>query len=310
MRPAGGTAYRFELLTPLATSSGASANEAIFARGPVLGIEVTVPALALRCSAGNIDPQHTEGDTSRAAIEDALIWPIPVDGTLLATVRADLDSLGAMAVLSLRAGGIGLSPAALDRVHQIAVADKFAHGTWRGPRPLSELWGGDRDEHPLGAIGCAVMDASRTLAERVGLVADWIIRGAVPDRYRERASREAADLRAELERGETTVDLRADERIAVVESGHRSAVRVGYCRAPVVIARNPAFRFQGGAPHLKYTIAQFTTGYVDLGAVAAALRGREPGWGGSPTIIGSPQGRASEMSLDEILGTVQLHLAS
>ncbi len=48
-------------------------NEGIFMLGQVLGIEVTVPALASRCTVGNLD-HHGPGDTSEtpSACEQAL----------------------------------------------------------------------------------------------------------------------------------------------------------------------------------------------------------------------------------------------
>lgn len=81
-----------------------------------LGIEVTDPAAAALCDLGNIDPQHGHGAQGRyalsaveqngiAACDAALTWPLPPNGATLATVRPDLDSITAMAVLSLRDGG-------------------------------------------------------------------------------------------------------------------------------------------------------------------------------------------------------------
>ncbi|MEK7090349.1 MAG: hypothetical protein AAB930_02060, partial [Patescibacteria group bacterium] len=69
-----------------------------------LGIEVTSPTLAARCGLGNIDPQHYSGGSS-SAIEEALMYPLPPGGACLVTIRQDKDSLGAMAVLMLRAQG-------------------------------------------------------------------------------------------------------------------------------------------------------------------------------------------------------------
>lgn len=61
-----------------------------------------MPTLAERCMA-NLDPQHLGGDVATAAIQAALaMWrELPPDGATLATIRPDLDSIGAMAVLEL-----------------------------------------------------------------------------------------------------------------------------------------------------------------------------------------------------------------
>jgi hypothetical protein len=101
--------YKFALLDPRPIPAAVEANEKVFVTGPVYGIEVTVPALAALCIY-NLDPQHSGGDASTAAIEAALTEELPLAGTTLATVRADLDAVGAMAVFALRAEGVTLSP--------------------------------------------------------------------------------------------------------------------------------------------------------------------------------------------------------
>jgi len=64
-------AYKFAILDPRPIPAAIEANDKVFASGPVYGVEVTVPALAKRCTF-NLDPQHTGGDASRAAIEYAV----------------------------------------------------------------------------------------------------------------------------------------------------------------------------------------------------------------------------------------------
>jgi hypothetical protein len=46
-------------------------------------------------------------------------------------------------------------------------------------------------------------------------------------------------------------------------------------------------------------------GYIDLKAVAQELSQLEQGWGGSPTIIGSPQGKSSTLSREQIFEIVR-----
>ena len=60
----------------------------------------------------------------------------------------------------------------------------------------------------------------------------------------------------------------------------------------------------------KYTVAQFENRYVDLSAVKEDLNEKESGWGGSPTIIGSPQGESSQLSKEEVAEIVAKHLLS
>lgn len=80
--------------------------------------------------------------------------------------------------------------------------------------------------------------------------------------------------------------------------------------APVVIALNPAFQFGNTDPVRKFTVCQFKPNYVNLPAVFAELSEKEPGWGGTPTIGGSPQGVSSALSIDEVAEVVRKHLLS
>lgn len=72
----------------------------------------------------------------------------------------------------------------------------------------------------------------------------------------------------------------------------------------VVIAYGPQF---GTPPTPKYTIAGND---VRVDGLLPALNEREPGWGGPAhgTILGSPRGRASQLSPREILEIVREHL--
>lgn len=306
--------FNFETLDPRNTPEAKAANEAVLSNGTVYGIEVTVPALAEQCSLGNIDPQHTEGDVNRAAIEDALTVEIPPEGTTFVTVRADLDSIGSMVVLNLRAKGEEFSEEALDRVNIIATTDKFARGEWTPKsiptkeNPWNEGVSTAESSRDIAAIAAAVMDFKLPLTERVAILEEWILTGKEPLQYREKVERERLDLINALENGEIKTETLAEGKIAVVESGHRAATNIGYSLAPVVVALNPAFRLGGGEPHRKYTICQYSGTHVDLKAVFAELSALESGWGGSPNIGGSPQGMSSELSIDQVTEIVEKHL--
>ena len=307
--------YRYAILDP--RPAGKEQNEAIFASGPVWGIEVTVPALAERCVV-NIDPQHSGGDAGRAAIEEALsIELFPPEGVTLATIRADLDSIGAMAVLSLRAQGVSFEKETLRRIRRIAEADTFARGEWPGPRPLPSRehpWpeydseGDTEGAQSLAAIAAAVSDFRVPIEERVALMERWLISGEEPPAYRDKVQRERQEMIDALERGDIAIRKEAEGKIAVVESTHRAAMALGYSVAPVVVALNPAFRFQGGEPIRKFTIAQYREGYVNLRAVIEELNELEPGWGGSAAIAGSPQGVSSQLSVEQVVEIVRKHL--
>lgn len=307
------TMFVFATLDP--RPQGVDANDKIFedANG-VLGIEVTIPALASRCDLGNIDPQHTSSNPDQAAIELALTCELPADGATIITVRPDLDSLGSMAVLSLRAKGTGIS-SAMGRIGQIAESDKFARGGWPGTRPLPttenpwpESGASASDSRPLAAIAAAVSDFKASLADRVSTMEQWLMTGEEPQSYRNQVERDRADMIAALESGKISVSTVADGKIALVVSTHRAATMVGYTQAAVVVALNPEFRVQGGEPHAKFTVCQFSLGFDNLQAAMAELQVLETGWGGSPTIIGSPQGVASTLTTEQVVEVVSRNL--
>jgi len=320
--------YNYVAFDPRNIPEAAENNAKIFAAGDVYGIEVTIPALAEQCE-GNIDPQHTDGNVNLCAIELAVTKQLPEEGSILATVRADLDSIGAMAVLSNRLefgfdtersmqDGIdegyykGLEDF-LYRIDKIAESDKFAHGGYPGPRPLpthENPWADGSSE--LGAIAAAVADFKTPLADRVAVMGKWLVSGEEPTKYREQVEQDRLNLINALESGEIHVNVISARDgvsdIAIVECSHRAATTVGYLRAPVVIACNPKFKQGPGEAYKKYTICQFEDKFVDIKAVREELNALEPGWGGSPTIIGSPQGVSSQLSIEDVATIVEKHL--
>jgi len=320
--------YNYALLDPRNIPAAAENNAKIFATGDVYGVEVTVPALAGQC-VENIDPQHTDGNANLCAIELAVTKQLPEEGSTLATIRADLDSIGAMAVMSDRMefgfnneysiqesideGFFKGLEDFLYRIDKVAEADRFAHGGYPGPKPLPTIenpWPEGRSE--LSAIAAAVADFKTPLADRVAMMGNWLTSGEEPAKYRDQVEKERLDLVNALEYGKICYDVIADKDggsdVAVVESSHRAATTVGYLLAPVVIAYNPEFRQGPGEPYKKYTICQFEDKFVDIKAVREELNELEPGWGGSSTIIGSPQGVSSQLKIEDIAVIVEKHL--
>lgn len=301
--------YTYALLDPRRSPEAHAHNDEILGDGAtVLGIEVTVPELAARCGLGNIDPQHLGGDAATAAIDAAWTHPLPPNGTTLVTVRADADALGAMAILEYRAGspGGGGWNDEYDvgaRAAQISAVDRESMRPWPGVRELpgpQELMGG-----PAASVAAVAMDPRRSIAERVGLVTDWLVTGQFAgseDLQRELHTEGRAVIR------QTDVDV--DSGVAVVTTG-RQGVRLGYYRAGVVVATNPTFRFAGGEPHRKHTVARWnSTVLMDWDGLLSALREREPGWGGSSSIIGSPQGVPSVLDTKELAALVVAYTPS
>ncbi len=171
---------------------------------PVLGIEVTIAALAERCNLGNIDPQHTGGDASVAAIEVALTAELPPKDATLVTVRPDLDSVGAMAVLNIRSNIGTVQHGVEDQdtqylfdtgVDMIATADKFACGEWKSKLLPTAKQPWDKNDFPeTAAIAAAISDHEVPFSTRVGWMEEWLFTRAEPEGYRARVEAERAEM--------------------------------------------------------------------------------------------------------------------
>lgn len=291
----------------------------------VVGVEVTVPALAGLCDT-NIDPQHgAGGDPSMSAI--ALIAKYGIDlipkgaqKIAFATVRPDLDAFGGIALLwwELQAPYSvqqHSSTAMRDRIEAIHLSDTFSRGEWQ-PREL-----GTGEDSFLAATARCVSDFKIPMRDRIEAVQRWLETGEEPSGYRAAYERESGEILSAIASGDTIVTSPKGMKtpwvygggdyfppIAIVQSRLRAATSVGYTQAPIVIALNPAFSVGGAPPVRKFTICQYRAGYVDLVKVRDELASLEAGWGGSPTIIGSPQGVDSNLPLEAVVGIVVKYL--
>jgi hypothetical protein len=256
----------------------------------VFGVEVTVPALATRCNLGNLDPQHSEGRNVAACVA-ALDCELPPDGATLVTVRADADSVAAMAILDgrLRGQDAYLRPEIVDAIGR---GDSAPDGPWiRDYRPSREFTAANR----------VAMNHREPIRSRVAEMAG-LLSGAI------KISVPTEDY--------STVDVKVsrDGRYAVARAdgpAGRGACAAGYRHAPVVVAVNRAFSLRGEEPHRKYTIARWNATHVpmDWDGMLAELRALEPGWGGSSSICGSPQGVASMLTMGQVTEIVDRYLA-
>lgn len=294
--------YNFKLISP--RSQDKEQNEKIFTSdAKVYGIEVTLPQYAARCVV-NIDPQHTGGNVNLAAIEESLRMPCPPDGSTLVTVRPDPDSVGTMALFNIRnSGGEIQKEQLMSRVRLIAESDKFSQScSWEEWKSKSRDETLELENEGIGAI-CS--DFKVPLEERVTRIENWLLTGNCIglSEAKERIKKEKAEAAAQS-KVHIFYSPYLQREIAVVISSHRGATTLGYTRAPVVICVNKKFRFNGGPEHLKYTICQFKEGYINLPELTKKICQEEDKWGGSPTIIGSPQGEPSQLTLGRIMSIV------
>ena len=278
----------------------AEAHNALWLGARTLGVEVTEVDLARRCGLGNIDPQHSGGDVWHAAIEIAIDWQPPPAGAKLVTLRKDADAVGAMAVLTARAAGETFAPDARARIELVAAADRFDHGRWPGPRAMPRS-AAEVDEVGVGEQGLGAMIGGLIGADvnhGVAAMRCWLAYGEAPADWLEAARRAATVLFDRLRRGEVRARLFDALDIALVEGAAPGALRLGYRLAPIVIAIGEV---EG---RRKASIAQYDRAWVDLPRVAARLNEMEPGWGGSETIIGSPQGLSSRTPVEACIAAV------
>lgn len=270
----------------------------------VVGVEVSDPRLH-QCLDVNIDPQHSGGNSQLSAIKASLEGRLNGDTPVaFVTIRPDLDSLGAMAIL---AGMVDTTNDAIRRIEQIHRADCSRTDKWKPCNIFDETQTpGYEHSETLGAMHSAVSDHNIPLEERVRWVANWLVAGVEPDGYRGKWLKEREQIVSALESGET--EVRVEESICVVKSSLRAATSIGYQYAPVLMCYNPEFRIRDGKPHLKLSICQYSEGYIDMPGLLAELQSREPGWGGSPTFIGSTQGESSLWSPQEVIDVMKKYV--
>lgn len=300
-------AYRYGILKPHRTVDAAKHNASWL--GPTtLGIEVTEPELAVSCGLGNIDPQHLGGSRDTSAIDATQTWPLPPPGAALVTIRPDVDSVGAMALLTLRANDVPLPAEARERIALVDRHDRFDFGSWPGPRPLprcvEEINEVGSGPHHLGTMIGGLVRPGLPIDECVQRMAEWILNGSPPCAWIDQATRAAEALFTALKEGVVTLEGTIAGRIAVVRGFAPGALRLGYRLAPVVISVAHLQTQADATPMRKITIAQYSPGLVDLACIALEFSAIERGWGGSPLIIGSPQGVSSHISVEQCVNAL------
>ena len=284
-------AYRYGLVSPETPP-----------RPGAFGIEVTDPSLARMCTDGSLDPQHGAGSTAcaLAAIEAAARIELPRLGSTLVTIRPDCDAIGAMALLAWRSSGLGVDSNMQERIARIGAMDRHDRGPWPGPRPLPRSEADSREDWPgeeLAALAVAVSDKTLPVFARVQLAARWLAFGEVPQDARAAITARRGSQIEALESGRITV-RRIGAKVAAIQTSDPGALAIAYCLAPFVVATNPNYCFGSGLRGVKHTVAHWE-GH-GLSTFKERMSALEPGWGGSPGIVGSPQFKASQLDADAV----------
>jgi len=304
--------YSYGVFDPRPAPEAQAANEAIFAKGKVYGIEVTIPALASRCEA-NLDPQHgSSGEALASAIEGAIEWELPPNEATLATVKPDIDSVGAMAVIEMRRREIPMNDDLSKRILLVADADRATSKPWPGKQELpneENPWPSTffTDPRTVAVLGASVSDFKSPLASRVVTMESYLTDGKLPEQYQKQVDDARKQLITALESGEMKAGLSMSSKVAIVVGKHRDAMTIGYSLAPIVVAFNPEFSPNPKVPaHAKYTVAQYKIGHANLVEALKELNQTDPAvteeakWGGSTGIIGSPQGISSQLTPEQV----------
>ena len=304
--------YRYAVLNKDRTPE-ARAQNAKWLGPRTLGIEVTSKDLARECQLGNIDPQHNS-DGHSSAIEEALVCPLPPKGTILVTIRPDKDSIGAMAILTLRAFAL-YHKIDHEFVRWIGALDRHGRQNVRQYEPeLYAQFVKDRRDKALNAITMAKR-SGLTVFDKVNLVIGVLINTMPPKDLRSWTNIRPAAPDAntyQVEQVGSLVVVKtagflkrvrdwANQRYPValiVDSGDGDVA----CRFSVV--RQPGnFDRKGFEQSVNSAEAQARSLSV------SDLRSAGLDWGGPVNIVSSPSGagRTTQLSLEQVLECVTRH---
>lgn len=271
----------------------------------IVGLEMTVPALAELCDK-NIDPQHTDGNSAQSCVKEVTenaekyLKEYKDKDVVFVTNRVDADSVAAYVSADRYLQG---EPQDYnENVAAINKHDTFSAGKWQGPKPIEKAFD---PENKIGALASSIKVFSVT-QDNIKAVADFIDTGKVDETTMANYQKVQNGIIDRVNSGEIKVEVKGG--IANVTTTLPCATNVGYSKAPVVIAINPAAKGPDGKTYRKISICQHDEGYVDMSAIKTALNKEEPGWGGSSTFIGSKQGEDCNIPLEKLLKIVSENL--
>lgn len=289
-----------------------------------LGIEVTIDALASQCVLGHIDPQHRADGTS-SAIEAALEWPLPPHDSRLVTIRQDRDSIGAMAVLLLRAEQRDKK---IDKllVNALGVLDRM-------PIDRAQAEYGDllamfsRDQ--FDAMSYIVKQSDWPLMRKVKMVANMLV-DEMPKHEMARYARLRAEAQARLRESSCfTVNMYCSVAFCEAPGEYEYARTVVNQRHPIAVIHDPERITDSGGKQDRWCVVRQVRPkkVFDRASFVAAVNAAEANardlsldeltrqgliWGGPPNLVISPQGegRGTKLPREEILELVRVHYDS
>ena len=286
----------------------------------IIGLEVIDKTLLEKLDI-NIDPQHSgiekRNDTSAIDyvfqhIED-LIKQTNNRDVLLVTSRADLDSVGAMAILTMALNQELTTDnisEVKERVKKINIYDNYmSTAKWEPKSTVEEAL---KTNEEFGPMNLMVADPKVSLATRVKTMETWLTNATEPQEYLTAYNQEIEMIINDVNSGKTTITPKVADKVVVVESTLAKVFEIGYTFAPGVIAYNPKFDpNKTGIPQLKFSIAQFPgANILKLNDIKEKLNksdlyvkeGNE--WGGPLNLLASPFNTGTGLSPEAVIEVV------
>lgn len=245
----------------------------------------------------NLD-HHWEWATCNtpSSCEQALTMELPKAWIKFATIRADWDSLTAMAILQSRLQGREIN---IKIVEAIWILDRLWIQWLEQKEEFTSL------KLQTTSILRIAPDFKSPLEKRVEdiqKILEWSFDIEEMKKMSELRDKEFSEAKAN-----SKVELKADWRIASVISTHRFATTLWYEFAPIVVATNPEMLDpKSWEKYNKHTICRYNEFVeIDLEKLLKKLNKIEPGWGGRWDIIWSPMWVSSKLSNEEVVGILE-----
>lgn len=273
----------------------------------LIGLEVTIPNINKLLNF-NIDPQHgwngkkdyARKITCLEKMMEVLPYLKPFQSKIvhLFFLKTDLDSISAAGILDIYLNtDLIFTPKMNERIKVIADYDR--HG-----RDTLFLTDQQSIRIPRGLF-MFISGWKNSLEQKVEAAKKWIINGTFDglsdfNRIANHNAREAINF--------SKVQIIIPRKLVFVRSIKRGACGIGYKFAPIVIALNPSYRYGFGESRVygkKWIIGQMNDKFINLTKLVRLIEKQERGWGGSSTIIGSPQDRPSKLTKNEVIDFVK-----
>jgi len=275
----------------------------------IIGIEVTDKEIKNYCTI-SIDPQHSFNSKGITAIEYVFNNQIEIlkklkshDKIFMTTIRTDIDSIGAMSVLTmLLLNDFELDGDIILRLKAIARSDRHGRENWKQPKDDHFYFKNYNIYGLPSGLACMTSDYKIKIQNKIKWMIEYLKIGSFPKlkKYNDIANKNSKRSSKGLK-----LKIIVNKKLCFVESTHRSGITHGYKKTPCVIAKNDKFIFGKGNTRKvgkKVTIAQYENNkFIDLNKLADNLNKKEQGWGGSKSIIGSPQDRPSQLDDETII---------